>query len=137
MSEPRDDKPRTGVADRNGLTMEPSNASVRRVGLLLASYGDHRGEVHRVLLRGRFVLDVADSEWPRVVSELGEGEGEVHARAVLNAGGYLERAPSATAPLCRRLAAEDLQPRTAGQEGDDIRTRLGDGLRVDRGRRAA
>jgi hypothetical protein len=97
------------MADRE-QTGESGRARRRMRGRVLASYGDHRARAHRVVLRGRFVLDLVQGELPRVVCELGEGEGEPEARATLKAGRYLERARTATGPLCRTLTPDDLRP---------------------------
>jgi hypothetical protein len=84
---------------------------MRNANLPLARYSDRGGRAHLVVLRGRLVLDVAISEPPRVVAELGEGEGARQARALLaDDGGYLERARRAERPLCRPLRIEDLRP---------------------------
>jgi hypothetical protein len=76
---------------------------------LLATYSVG-GEQHRIELVGRrggaLVLDRPGEGAPRVVAELDQGEGEKEALAVLQAGGYLERAQAGEEGLCRTLEAE-------------------------------
>jgi hypothetical protein len=79
---------------------------------ILARYTDPRGCPHRIVLRGRLVLDVARREPVRVVAVLGEGEGEAQARALLEGSeideGYLARATRERRPFVRELTGRDL-----------------------------
>jgi hypothetical protein len=84
------------------------------MGRLLATYS-LRGERHRIelvrLRDGALVLDRRGEGAPLVVAELSREEGEAHALAVLDAGGYLERARAGEPGLCRALAADERQGR--------------------------
>jgi hypothetical protein len=90
--------------------------------LTLARYSDPHGRPHRVVLRGRLVLDLARREPPRVVALLADGEGEPQARALLVGSeideGYLARARREPQPFVRRLAAEDLRAAARRAEAD-------------------
>jgi hypothetical protein len=80
----------------------------------LARYTDAQGGEHRVVLRGRLVLDLADGELPRLVARLGDEEGEPEALALLEGSaideGYLERMRREPGPICRELRPDDLRP---------------------------
>jgi hypothetical protein len=90
--------------------------------LTLARYTDVHGRPHRVVLRGRLVLDLARREPARVVALLGEGEGEPQGRAMLDGSaideGYLARAGREPRPFVRELAADDLPPGDADSDPD-------------------
>jgi hypothetical protein len=77
---------------------------------LLATYTVNR-ERHRIelvrLRDGALVVDRPGQGSPRVVAELSREEGEEHARAVLEAGRYLERARAGEPGLCRPLASDE------------------------------
>jgi hypothetical protein len=81
---------------------------------LLARYTDPHGRPHRVVLRGRLLIDLAAGREPRLVARLAEDEGEREARALLDGSaideGYLARARRETRPFIRPLTAEDLRP---------------------------
>jgi hypothetical protein len=81
---------------------------------VLARYTDPHGRPHRVVLRGRLVLDLAVGDLPRVVARLSGEEGEGQARALLEASaideGYLARARREARPFIRALTADDLRP---------------------------
>ena len=98
-------------------------ASRRQTGsLILARYTDLQSRSHRIVLRGRLVLDIARREPVRVVARLGEGEGEPQARALLEGSaideGYLARAAREPRPFVRQLRAEDLGPDGNSGEAD-------------------
>jgi hypothetical protein len=84
----------------------------------LARYTDPHGRPHRVVLRGRLLIDLAPRQLPRLVARLSEAEGEPEARALLDGSpideGYLARACRESRPFIRPLRAEDLRP--AGAE---------------------
>jgi hypothetical protein len=106
-----------------------SQAKPDRTRVVLARYTDPRGRPHRVVLRGRLVLDVAAAELPRLVARLSEDECETQARALLGASaiddGYLARARREPRPFIRALTADDLRPAFETQDaGDD--NELGD-----------
>jgi hypothetical protein len=98
--------------------MRRSKAQTTRV--VLARYTDPHGRPHRVVLRGRLVLDVAAGDLPRVVALLSGEEGEPQARALLEASaideGYLARARREPRPFIRALTADDLRPRAEAQD---------------------
>jgi hypothetical protein len=98
--------------------MSRSKPQTTRV--VLARYTDPHGDPHRVVLRGRLVLDVAAGDLPRVVARLSEDEGEAQARALLDASaidqGYLARARREPRPFIRALTADDLRPRAEAQD---------------------
>jgi hypothetical protein len=79
---------------------------------LLATY-TLRGECHRIEIvpvrRGTLLLDRPSHGTTLVVAELSRDEGEEQALAVLNAGGYLERARGGEPHLCRPLRNDDLR----------------------------
>lgn len=79
------------------------------MGRLLATYTVN-GDRHRIELvpvaGGALVLDRA-SGMPGVVAELSREEGEEEALAVLDAGGYIERARAGEPGLCRALADDE------------------------------
>jgi hypothetical protein len=93
--------------------MSRSKAHIART--VLARYTDPHGRPHRVVLRGRLVLDVAVGDLPRVVARLSEDEGEAQARALLEGSrideGYLARARREPRPFIRALTADDLRQR--------------------------
>jgi hypothetical protein len=78
----------------------------------LARYTDPHGRPHRVVLRGRLLIDLAPGRLPRLVARLSEAEGEPQARALLDGSaideGYLARARREQRPFIRPLRAEDL-----------------------------
>jgi hypothetical protein len=80
---------------------------------LLATYCLY-GELHRVELvrprHGALLLDRAAEGAPLLVAELSREEREDQALAVLEAGGYLERARAGERGLCRSLRGDDLRP---------------------------
>src|SRR5215218_9080663 len=86
----------------------------------LARYTDPHGRPHRVVLRGRLVIDLAAGEEPRLVGRLSEAEGEREARALLDGSaideGYLARARREPRPFIRPLRADDLRPPGAEPE---------------------
>jgi hypothetical protein len=92
--------------------MSRSTQDARRV--VLARYTDPHGRPHRVVLRGRLVLDVAAGDIPRVLARLSDEEGEPQARALLEASpiddGYVARARREPRPFIRALTADDLRP---------------------------
>jgi hypothetical protein len=108
--------------------MSRSKPQTTRV--VLARYTDPHGDPHRVVLRGRLVLDVAAGDLPRVVARLSEDEGEAQARALLDASaidqGYLARARREPRPFIRALTADDLRP-----EPDGLDAAAGDGQARD------
>jgi len=76
---------------------------------VLATYtcGTDRRRIELVSLpRGKVVLD-RRGDAVLVVAELSPDEGEEHARAVLDAGGYLRRARAGEPRLCRRLDSDE------------------------------
>jgi hypothetical protein len=79
----------------------------------LARYTDPHGRPHRVVLRGRLLIDLAPRELPRLVARLSEAEGEPEARALLDGSaideGYLARARREPRPFIRPLRPEDLR----------------------------
>lgn len=79
----------------------------------LGAYTDPQGRKHRIVRRGRLVLDLCAHDRPRVVFELGEGEGREQALAVLRGSdideGYLARMAREPAPLARYLTADDVR----------------------------
>lgn len=80
-------------------------------GRTLIAYGDPDGEAHRVMLRGRLVVDQCRVGGSAVVvCELADGEGEDEALATLHEGGYIERARTQHGRLCRGLAPADIGP---------------------------
>ena len=83
----------------------------------LARYTDPHGRPHRVVLRGRLLIDLAPRQLPRLVARLSEAEGEREARALLDGSaideGYLARARREPRPFIRPLTAEDLRPADA------------------------
>jgi hypothetical protein len=101
--------------------MSRSKADRRRT--ILVRYTDRHGCPHRVVLRGRLLLDVTTGELPRVVARLSEDEGEAQARALLEGSaideGYLARARREPRPFIRALTADDLRPASAGQNTGD------------------
>ena len=90
--------------------------------LTLARYTDRRGRPHRIVLRGRLLLDLARREPPRVVALLADGEGEPQAQALLDGSaideGYLARAAREPRPFVRELRAEDLARSDAADDAD-------------------
>jgi hypothetical protein len=86
----------------------------------LARYTDPHGRPHRVVLRGRLLIDLAPRQLPRLVARLSEAEGEPEARALLDGSpideGYLARARREPRPFIRALRAEDLRPQGAEPE---------------------
>jgi hypothetical protein len=88
----------------------------------LARYTDPHGRPHRVVLRGRLLIDLAPRQRPRLVARLSEAEGEPHARALLDGSaideGYLARARREPRPFIRPLCAEDLRPPGTAPERD-------------------
>jgi hypothetical protein len=95
-------------------------SSTDRSRTVLARYTDRHGRPHRVVLRGRLVLDVAVGDLPRVVARLSEDEGEAQAHAVLEASaideGYLARARRERRPFIRALTPDDLRPQTDAED---------------------
>jgi hypothetical protein len=89
----------------------------------LARYTDPHGCPHRVVLRGRLLIDLAARQLPRLVARLSEAEGEPEARALLDGSaideGYLARARREPRPFIRALRADDLRPPGAGPEPAD------------------
>lgn len=77
---------------------------------LLATYSvngaSHRVELVR-LADGALLLDRCGAGAPLVVAELSREEGEEQALAVLDEGGYLERARAGEARLCRALPSDE------------------------------
>jgi hypothetical protein len=80
---------------------------------LLATYSLY-GELHRVelvrLRDGALLLDRPAESAPLLVAELSREEGEDQALAVLETGGYLERARAGERGLCRSLRRDDRRP---------------------------
>jgi len=80
---------------------------------LVATYGDRRRRRHRIVLRGRLVLDLCAGRPAVVVAELSTEEGIDQAEAAVLGGefdaGYLARAEAGEGTLGRRLRAEDLR----------------------------
>jgi hypothetical protein len=80
----------------------------------LARYTDPHGRPHRVVLRGRLLIDLAPRQLPRLVARLSEAEGKPEARALIDGSaideGYLARARRESRPFIRALRAEDLCP---------------------------
>jgi hypothetical protein len=89
----------------------------------LARYTDPHGRPHRVVLRGRLLIDLAAGREPRLVARLSDAEGEREARALLDGSaideGYLARARRETRPFIRQLTAEDLCPAGTEAAPDD------------------
>jgi hypothetical protein len=97
----------------------------RAIGEPLARYRDPAGIEHALVLisgrAGQLLIDRSPAG-PRVVAELGEGEGREQALAILRDAdgnteglnqkppieGYLVRAARSDGPLCRLLTSEDL-----------------------------
>jgi hypothetical protein len=83
---------------------------------VLATYS-RNGERHRIelvrLREGALVLDRPGEGAPLVVAELSGEEGEEQALAVLDAGGYLERARAGEPGLCRTLKHDEPLARPA------------------------
>jgi hypothetical protein len=102
---------------------------------VLARYTDPHGRPHRVVLRGRLVLDVAAGDLPRMVARLSDEEGEPQARALLEASaideGYLARARREPRPFIRALTADDLRPPSEGQGHGDPDSEARDELADD------
>jgi hypothetical protein len=92
--------------------MSRSKPQTTRV--VLARYIDPHGRPHRVVVRGRLVLDVSVGDFPRLVARLSKHEGEAQARALLEGSaiddGYLARARREPRPFIRALTADDLRP---------------------------
>jgi hypothetical protein len=89
---------------------------------LVATYADRRRRRHRIVLRGRLVLDLC-TRWPAVVvAELSPEEGIEQAEAAVFGGefdpGYLARAEAGERPLGRRLRAGDLHARHPGDAAE-------------------
>jgi hypothetical protein len=109
--------------------MSRSKAQTTRV--VLARYTDPHGRPHRVVLRGRLVLDMAAGDVPRVVARLSDEEGEPHARALLEASpiddGYLARARREPRPFIRALTADDLRPAGDARDGAGSDSHAGEG----------
>ena len=86
----------------------------------LARYTDPHGRPHRVVLRGRLLIDLAPRQLPRLVARLSEAEGEPQARALLDGSaideGYLARARREPRPFIRPLTADGLRPAGAEPE---------------------
>jgi integrase len=97
-----------------------SRSKTDRAGTVLARYTDPHGRPHRVVLRGRLVLDLAVGDVPRVVARLSGEEGESQAHAMLEASaidaGYLARARREPRPFIRALTADDLRPLAEAQD---------------------
>jgi hypothetical protein len=98
----------------------------------LARYTDPHGHRHRVVLRGRLLVDLAVGHLPRLVARLSEAEGEPEARALLDGSaideGYLARARREPRPFIRALSADDLGPASVrGERGDDGEDDAADG----------
>jgi hypothetical protein len=102
--------------------MSRAKANTRRP--VLARYTDPHGRPHRVVLRGRLVLDVVVGDLPRVVARLSEQESEAQARALLERSrideGYLARARREPRPFIRALTADDLRPPSERQGDGDL-----------------
>lgn len=89
----------------------------------LARYTDPGGTEHRVVLRGRLVLDLCHGDLPRLVARLAADEGVRHARALLEGGaideGYLARMRRELGPICRTLRPDDLRPQVGTGEQEE------------------
>jgi hypothetical protein len=89
---------------------------------VLARYVDPQGRPHRVVLRGRLLLDVAVGDLPRMVARLSPDEGDAQARALIEGSrideGYLARARREPRPFVRSLAADDLRAAAGRGEAD-------------------
>lgn len=89
----------------------------------LASYTDPAGHRHRIVRRGRLVLDLCAHDLPRVVVELSEDEGKEQVEAVLRGcvldEGYLARMEREPGAICRTLRADDVRRPTDDSEADD------------------
>lgn len=93
---------------------------------LVATYTDRRRHRHRIVVRGRLVLDLSPRRPAIVVAELSAEEGIEQAEAAVFGGefdpGYLARAEAGERPLGRRLRAEDLpvrHPADAAEHDED------------------
>ena len=90
----------------------------------LAAYTDPAGRKHRIVRRGRLVLDLCATGLPRVVVELTPDEGHDQVGVVLQGAngdeGYLARMGREDGPLCRVLTVDDVRS-PAPAEGDDER----------------
>lgn len=79
----------------------------------LASYTDPKGRRHRIVRRGRLVLDLCAHDLPRVVVELSGDEGDEQVEGVLHGSeldeGYLARMEREPAAICRALCAADVR----------------------------
>jgi hypothetical protein len=99
--------------------------------VVLARYTDPHGRPHRVVRRGRLVLDVSVGDIPRLVARLSEEEGEAQARALLEASaideGYLARARREPRPFIRALTADDLRPLAEAQDEAEADSQALDG----------
>ena len=93
----------------------------------VANYVDQGKRRHRIVVRGRLVLDLCLRRRAVLIAELGREEGIDQARAVVFGGefdiGYLARARAGQAPLGARLTAADIRERelaaVAEAEPDD------------------
>jgi hypothetical protein len=87
---------------------------------VLARYTDPHGRPHRVVLRGRLVLDLAAGKLPRLAARLSEDEGEAQARALVEGSqideGYLARARRERRPFIRTVTADDVRPQADVRE---------------------
>ena len=109
MSE-RGRTPRRGRRPKNGAVRKGERDPLAALGrpATLAAFADAGGRLHRVTRRGRLVLDECPVAGPpRVVCELGDGEGRAEAKACLEAGGYIEWAQGEDGVACRTLCATD------------------------------
>lgn len=106
---------RTVSASQAGAVRGTELARLLPRGHTLVNYGDADGEVHRVMLSGRLVVDLCRIGGSAVVvCELGDEEGEQQALATLHEGGYLERARTEHGRLCRDLCPADIGPEASG-----------------------
>jgi hypothetical protein len=90
---------------------------------LVATYADPAKRRHRIVLRGRLVLDLCGRRPAVLVAELSPEEGLDQARAAVFGGefdaGYLARAEAGEHPLGRKLSTADLRKREAAAADHD------------------
>lgn len=94
---------------------------------LVATYAGPDSRRHRIVVRGRLVLDLCRGRPAVLVAELSDEEGVDQAKAAVFGGefdvGYLARAEAGEQPLGRKLTAADLKQRRArvAERDDDER----------------
>lgn len=118
-------------------TSSGSEVVAQRRTASLARYTDVNGRRHRIVRRGQLVLDLSTENMPRVVVELGEGEGDEQVTPVVfgqgREEGYVLRAARERGPVCRELCPDDVARRSRREAGSAQAT----GEEVRHARRAA